>query len=49
MIIEEASAEEILQYAIDHQHMKTLKECGIEMVEQGITTIEDLRKVAYYS
>lgn len=49
MIIEEASAEEILQYAIDHQHMKTLKECGIEMVEQGITTIEELRKVAYYS
>lgn len=49
MITEEASAEEMLEYAVTQQHMKTLKDCGIELVENGITTIEELLKVAYYS
>lgn len=49
MIIDGASAEEIMQYALKNQNMKSLKDCGIEMVEKGISTIEELRKVAYYS
>lgn len=49
MINNHASSEEIQEYALKHQNMKTLKECGLELVEQGITTVEELRKVAYYS
>lgn len=49
MILEEASTEEMIDYAKKHQHMRTLKECAIELVESGVTTIEELKKVAYYS
>ena len=27
--------------------MKTLKEAGLDLVEQGITTMEELEKIAY--
>ncbi len=43
-----ASTEEMKTYAIEKQHMKTLKTAGIELMEQGITTLEELRRVAYY-
>lgn len=49
MITEEASAEVMTEYAVTQQQMKTLKDCGLELVEKGITTIEELLKVAYYS
>lgn len=49
MITEEAPAEQMMEYAVIRQQMKTLKDCGIELVEKGITTIEELLKVAYYS
>lgn len=49
MIAEEASAEEIQEYAVTHHNMKTLRDCGIEMVKDGVTTIEELLKVSYYS
>ncbi|MDD5953553.1 MAG: ATPase, T2SS/T4P/T4SS family [Oscillospiraceae bacterium] len=49
MIIEKAPAAEIVEYAIAHQGMKPLKQCGIEMVEQGISTMEEVRKIAYYA
>lgn len=49
MITDEATVDEITEYAVNHQGMRTLKECGTELVQRGITTIEELRKVAYYS
>ena len=49
MITEGASAEQILEYAVEEQRMKTLKESGTDLVRQGITTMEELRKVAYYA
>ncbi|MDD3403018.1 MAG: GspE/PulE family protein [Hespellia sp.] len=49
MISEGASAEEITQYAVRNQHMRTLKDCAAELVEQGVTTMEELLKVAYYA
>ena len=49
MINNRASSEEIQEYALKNQNMKTLKDCGIELVEQGVTTMEELRKVAYYA
>ena len=43
-----AEAEEMKQYAIEHQNMKTLKKAAISLVEQGITTMEELERIAYY-
>lgn len=48
MITDRATTEEITEYAIKGQHMKTLKQFGIELLEQGITTMEELVRVAYY-
>ncbi len=48
MIIDGASAEEIQDYAVEHQQMHTLKEAGIQMVKNGVSSFEELKKVAYY-
>ena len=40
--------EEISAYALKTQGMKTLKTSALELVETGVTTIEELMKVAYY-
>lgn len=49
MISRKATMEEVKDYAIEKQGMKTLKECGVELVEAGVTTMEELMKVAYYA
>lgn len=49
MILQGAATEEVLEYAIESQHMQTLRDCGVKLVKQGISTIEELRKIAYYS
>jgi len=43
-----ATAEEMKRYAIEKQGMITLKQACIKLVEQGITTMEELERVAYY-
>ncbi|MCI1721292.1 MAG: GspE/PulE family protein [Lachnospiraceae bacterium] len=48
MISDGATVEEMKEYAVAEQGMKTLKTAGLELVEQGITTMDELRKVAYY-
>lgn len=48
MISKGADTEEIKEYAIHSLGMKTLKQSGLELVEQGITTVEELIKVSYY-
>ena len=48
MIMEGASAEAIQDYAVEKQNMKTLKDAGLSMVREGITSVEELKKVAYY-
>ena len=40
---------EITEYAVREQGMKTLKESAVERVKLGITTVDELLKVAYYS
>jgi len=49
MISEGASMDEIEEYAIQRQGMRTLKQLGIEMVKNGVSTVEELQKVAFYS
>lgn len=44
-----ATSEEIQDYAVENQDMRTLKEYGTQMVLEGISTIEELHKVAYYA
>ena len=48
MITKGASVEEIKEYAINEQGMSTLKKSALELVEQGITTVDELVKVSYY-
>ena len=47
MILEHASVEEITHYAREHQKMRTLKESGQILVEEGLTTPEELMKISY--
>lgn len=48
MIMEGAQAADILDYAVKAQDMRTLKDCGTDLVRRGISTMEELSKVAYY-
>lgn len=48
MITRGASAVEMTAYVREKQQMKTLRECALELVAQGVTTPEELTKVAYY-
>lgn len=47
MIANHASVEEIKAYAIEHQHMRTLKQSALALVEEGVTTPEELYKISY--
>ncbi|MDO5135179.1 MAG: ATPase, T2SS/T4P/T4SS family, partial [Eubacteriales bacterium] len=49
MVTRKASTEEIADYAVAHQHMVTLKEASMDLVRRGVTSPEELRKVAYFS
>ena len=49
MIGSHASMEEIENYARERQQMRILKENGIRLVADGVTTIEELAKIAYGS
>lgn len=48
MIAAGVGMEQIREYALKAQGMTTLKECGTKLVEQGVTTMEELFRVAYY-
>ena len=48
LITRGAEAEEMKQYAMKNQNMQTLKMAAISLVEKGITTFEELERVAYY-
>ncbi len=49
MISRGADMEEIEEYARKEQGMHSLKEKGVELVKQGVTTPEELLKIAYYA
>ena len=48
MISRGATAEEIKDYARTELHMLTLKESAMKLVEEGVTSVDELVKVAYY-
>jgi type IV pilus assembly protein PilB len=48
MITAGAEAEDMKAFAVEHQNMQTLKQAAISLVEQGITSFEELERVAYY-
>ncbi len=47
MISEKASMDEVVAYARKNQNMRTLKENGLKLVKAGISTPEELLKIAY--
>lgn len=48
MITARASMETLEEYAVTNLHMTTLKSEALKLVEEGVTTVEELKKVAYY-
>jgi len=42
-----ASTEEIIRYGVERQGMRTLRESAAELVMQGVTTPEEMLKIAY--
>ena len=48
LITDNASSEDIKEYARTQLGMLTLKESCMELIEEGMTTVEELVKVAYY-
>ncbi|MDO4458911.1 MAG: ATPase, T2SS/T4P/T4SS family [Clostridia bacterium] len=49
LISEGASVQKMTDYAKQNQGFRTLKESATDLVEQGVTTMEELIKVAYHS
>ncbi len=47
MIADGAEAEDMKMYAIKNQNMQTLRMAALKLVEKGITTMEELERVAY--
>ncbi len=45
MITDKAPVDDIYDYAINEQGMKTLKQSALELVKQGVTTVEEMLKV----
>ena len=43
-----AKTEQLKDYALENLGMKTLKQSALELVEQGITTVDELARVSYY-
>ena len=43
-----ATSEEIKTYARNELHMLTLKESALQLISEGLTTVDELTKVAYY-
>lgn len=48
LITEGTPVEEIKEYAVRNQGMRTLKQAALHYLENGITTVEEVMKVAYY-
>ena len=49
MIARSADSQEMLDYARESQGMRSLLDSAIELVEKGVTTPEEVMKIAYYS
>ncbi|MCQ2495437.1 MAG: Flp pilus assembly complex ATPase component TadA [Lachnospiraceae bacterium] len=48
MVTGGATTEQLKDYAVEVLGMRTLKQEAISLVEQGITTVEELSRVSYY-
>lgn len=47
MISNKETVEDITRYAIEHQHMRTLKQSALNLVREGVTTPEECMKIGY--
>ncbi len=48
MITDGVQVEEIKEYAVKKQGMRTLKQSALYYLRSGVTTVEEVTKVAYY-
>ncbi len=47
MIAAGATAEEITRYAVQSQGMESIKMAGLRLLEEGVTTMEEVQRIAY--
>ena len=47
MIAAGATAEEITKYAVQSQGMESIKMAGLRLLEEGVTTMEEVQRIAY--
>ncbi len=47
MIAAGATAEEITKYAIEYQGMESIKMAALRLLEEGVTTMEEVQRIAY--
>lgn len=45
MISNHATTDEILKYAVEEQHMRTLRQSALQLVREGVTTPEEMLKI----
>lgn len=48
MIAKGATMEELNEYAVNERNMVTLRDEVLKLVEEGVTTVEEMKKVAFY-
>ncbi len=49
MIVADESMDAIYDYVREHQNFQTLRDSALQLLESGVSTMEEFRKVAYYS
>ena len=49
MIARGADAQEMTEYAVNEQGMKSLVDSAIELVREGVTTPDEVMRVTFYS
>ncbi len=49
MISSQTPVDDMLQYVRETQGFKSLRDCALELLEQGVSTTEEFGKIAYYA
>ncbi len=49
LVVDEAPMDKVREYVTEHQSFVTLRDSALKLVEDGVTTVAEFQKVAYYS
>ena len=49
MISDRTDIDEIENYAIKNQGMKRIKQSAIDLIKEGISTVDELKKITFFN